>query len=324
MNSAVIIMNLGTPVAPTTGAVRAFLKEFLCDRRVVEVPRPVWLGLLYGIILPLRTPRVAKAYASIWTDGESPLRSITVAQAEALQTLLRERLGDSAPVVRFAMSYAGPDLPSVISGLENEGIDRFVVLPLYPQYSATTTGSIFDCVARLFLTRRNIPSISVIKDYFDHPAYIQALAHSVDSYWQQHGRPECLLMSFHGIPQRNVDLGDPYLEQCRITAKRLSQALGLKDEQWVLSFQSRFGRAKWISPYTVEVTRDLAHKGVKHVDVICPAFAADCLETLEEMAVENRREFVEAGGENYRLIPCLNTQKDHIAMMVELVECYFP
>lgn len=324
MKNAVIIMNLGTPVSPTKKAVRAFLREFLSDPRVVEVPRLLWWCILYGVILPFRTPKVTHAYQSIWGASESPLRQITLSQADKLQAALTEKFADNAPVVAYAMSYAGPGLESVVNQLESLEIDNILILPLYPQYSATTTGSIYDSVARLIRSRRNIPQLQVVKDYHRNPIYIQALAESVKKHWQNHGQCEVLLMSFHGIPQRNVDLGDPYYRQCKMTAELLAQELGLTTSQWSLSFQSRLGRAQWLMPYTSDSLQKLGQKGIRSVDVICPAFSADCLETLEEIAVENKEVFIGAGGSEYHLIPCLNDQTMHIEMMVDLVERYLP
>lgn len=323
MKRAVIIMNLGTPAAPTAKAVRAFLKEFLSDPRVVEVPRPIWWCILNFVILPFRSPKVAKAYHSIWQNGGSPLRIITESQQQKLQLLLTDKLAADV-TVRHAMTYSGPSLETVVGELEAQGFEEFVLLPLYPQYSATTTGSIFDQLAELNARRRNIPQIHLIKHYHQHPLYIEALANSVRSHWQQHGQGQRLVMSFHGIPQRNVDLGDPYYEHCLSTARLLAQALNLQESQWIMSFQSRLGRAQWLQPYTSETLQKLARESVSHVDVICPAFSADCLETLEEMEEENKQVFIDAGGKQYGLIPCLNDSDEHIKMMAELLLDYLP
>ena len=324
MKTAVVIVNLGTPVEPTKKSVAAFLREFLSDPRVVEVPRPVWSLILNAFIIPFRVPRVAEAYKSIWTESGSPLRSITEKQAELLQESLREQLGDTAPLVRYAMTYSGPSLETVISELEAGNIDHILVLPLYPQYSATTTGSVYDQLAGIVRRRRNIPQIHVIKQYFDYPPYIEALAQTVLESWQKRGRPQRLLMSFHGIPQRYCDKGDPYFKQCRATAESLAARLELSSQQWALSFQSRLGKAKWLSPYTIDVLTQWGREQLEHVDVICPAFSADCLETLEEIDVENREVFTTAGGGRFDLIPCLNDHPAHIKMMTELVRSYLP
>jgi ferrochelatase len=324
MKTAVIIMNLGTPQQPTKKAVRAFLKEFLSDSRVVEIPRPIWWMILHGIILPFRTPRVTRAYQQIWQDGDSPLRLITRRQSEKLQQFLDKSSGGIPPLVTYAMSYAGPDLASVVNGLRPQGFDNFLVLPLYPQYSATTTGGIYDQYARIIAKSRDIPRLSIIKDYFDNPDYIDALAQSVKRQWQQSGQADVLLMSFHGIPQRYVDLGDPYYQQCLQTAKSLADQLQLADDRWQISFQSRLGRASWLTPYTSVVLEKLGRENIKHVDVICPAFAADCLETLEEIAEENKDIFIQSGGEQFHLVPCLNDHDSHIKMMANLLDPYLP
>ncbi|WP_101759313.1 ferrochelatase [Oceanicoccus sp. KOV_DT_Chl] len=325
MKKAVVIMNLGTPAEPTKNAVRSFLKEFLSDSRVVEIPRAIWWWILHLIILNFRTPRVARAYQKIWQQDGSPLRVITVAQADKLQTHLQTTYGKAdCPQVKLAMTYSGPCLADVVSELQQQGVDHIVLLPLYPQYSATTTGSIYDQLAAIIVRQRDIPSVHIIKQYFDHPLYIKALAHSVEEQWSQTGRPDRLLMSFHSIPQRYVDAGDPYYEQCMGTAKLLAEKLGLNQGQWLVSFQSRIGFAKWLSPYTIEVLKELGEQEIKHVDVICPAFAADCLETLEEIQYENKAVFIAAGGEQFNLIPCLNEHPDHIEMMASIIDNYLP
>ncbi len=311
-------MNLGTPVAPTKKAVRAFLKEFLSDSRVVEIPKLIWYLILYGIILPFRTPRVTRAYQQIW-QGDSPLRLITYRQVEKLQLYLNKIFKDDVPEVACAMNYSGPALEQLVNHYQLQGVERFVVLPLYPQYSATTTGAVYDQYARMISRARNIPQLHIIKDYHDNPAYIDALALSVKRQWAISGQAEKLLLSFHGIPQRYVDLGDPYYQQCSRTAELLAKKLQLRADQWQISFQSRLGRAKWLSPYTSATLEKLARENIKHVDVICPAFAADCLETLEEIDKENRVIFQNAGGEKFHFIPCLNDDDSHIKMMAKLL-----
>lgn len=320
MKSAVVLMNLGTPSAPTIAAIRRYLREFLSDKRVVEIPRLIWYPILYGVILPFRPKRTAKAYQALWHEyGDSPLRVISQQQLGALAKHLQSMRGADAPLVRLAMTYGEPALPRVIDELLAQGAEHILVLPLYPQFSATTTGPIYDCVAKLFQTRRNIPSIAVLKQYFDHPLYIDALAQSVRAHWQQHGRAQRLLMSFHGIPRRNVELGDPYRAQCEATAALLAQQLGLRAEEWSLSFQSRLGRAEWLQPYTSVTMQQWGEAKLASVDVICPAFAADCLETLEEIALENRAIFQRAGGGEFRYIPCLNASTAHIQLLAQLV-----
>ncbi|MCG3171171.1 MAG: Ferrochelatase [Pseudomonadales bacterium] len=316
--AAVILVNLGSPRAPTPAAVAAFLAEFLSDQRVVELPRLLWQPVLRGIVIPLRAKRVAHAYASIW-DGDSPLRAIALRQRERLQQRLRASLGDAAPWVRLAMSYQGPSIAATIEDCQRRGIERIVVLPLYPQYSATTTAAVFDQVARHLLHTRSLPGLHLVRDYHDAPGYIAALAASVREHWDSQGRGAHLLLSFHGIPEVNVRKGDPYARQCERTARLLADELGLGDGDWTLAYQSRFGRQRWLMPYTNETLHRLAADGVRSVDVLCPAFAADCLETLEEMVVENRAVFLEAGGAEYRFIACLNDRDDHIAMLHDIV-----
>lgn len=324
MKSAVVLMNLGTPAAPSKKAVREFLREFLSDPRVVEVPRAVWWLVLNLIIIPLRAGKVADAYRSIWTESGSPLRAITQSQEQKLQAMLQQVMGENAPVVRHAMTYSGPCLKDVIDQLESEGVDRIIVLPLYPQYSATTTGSVYDRVAEVIRCKRNIPELIVVKQYFNHPLYIQALARSVEDHWQQNGRGQRLLMSFHSIPKSCCDRGDPYYEQCKVTAEDLAEALNLKPDEWLMSFQSRVGYAEWLSPYTIDVVKQWGAEKLESLDVICPAFSADCLETLEEIAVENRHVFLEQGGQKFELIPCLNDSAPHIELLADLTRAYLP
>lgn len=324
MKSAVVLMNLGTPGEPTVASIRRYLREFLSDKRVVEIPRIVWYPILYGIILPFRPKRTVMAYQQLWREhGDSPLRAISAQQLDALATYWRNRSGDNTQF-RLAMTYGEPSLPNIVDELCAQGVRHILVLPLYPQFSATTTGAIYDRVAALFQTRRNIPSISVLKQYFDHPLYIAALAQSVRAHWDKYGRAQRLLMSFHGIPRRNVELGDPYRMQCEMTAKSLAQTLGLNADEWSLSFQSRLGRAEWLQPYTSAVMQELGSAKLVSVDVICPAFATDCLETLEEIAIENREIFQRAGGGEFRYIPCLNASNAHIELLAQLVADNLP
>lgn len=324
MKQAVILMNLGTPAEPTPKAVRSFLKEFLSDRRVVEVPKLIWWCILHGFILPFRSLKTAKGYKVIWEEGGSPLRLITQRQTEKLQRLLSQHEMMEDITVAHAMSYSGPSLEDIVSMLEEKGCERFLILPLYPQYSATTTGSVYDQVAALFKRRRNIPEIQLIKQYYDFPPFIEALAQSVEKQWKTSGPSDRLLMSFHGIPQRNVDLGDPYFQQCKKTAELLAERLKLKEGQWAISFQSRLGRAIWLQPYTSAILEEWGKEQINHVDVICPAFSSDCLETLEEIKEENKHIFQSAGGGKFHLIPCLNDMDEHIEMMFELVRRYLP
>lgn len=314
---AVLLVNLGTPDQPTPKAVGRFLREFLSDRRVIEIPRLLWQVILNLLVIPLRAKRVAHAYESIWAKGDSPMRIILSAQA----TALAEELAAQHPHVDVVpvMSYGNPALSAALDRLSADGVEQIIVLPLFPQYSATSTGPVYDVVSRWMLAQRNLPSMTLIKDYFDHPLYIQALADSVRRYQAIHGQPEKLLMSFHGIPQPYADRGDPYPQRCHVTAKLLAQALGLSDDAWLISFQSRFGRQEWVKPYTNITLAEWAKSGVKSVQIISPAFSADCLETLEELAVENRETFLAAGGQTYDYIPALNDDALHIEMMASLV-----
>jgi len=314
----VLLVNLGTPDSPERSDVRRFLKEFLWDHRVVEVPRPVWWLVLNGVILNTRPSRSAAAYQKIWTQDGSPLLVISQRQKIALQSQLGKRF--AGPIkVALAMRYGNPSIAAGLAELRAAGAHRILVLPLYPQYSATTTASIFDGIAINLRKQRWIPELRFVNHYHDDEGYIQALAGSVKRHWDEHGRSELLLMSFHGIPREYFEKGDPYHCECQKTGRLLAEALGLGQEQWRLSFQSRLGPKEWLRPYTDETLREIATQGVKSVDVICPGFSVDCLETLEEIAMENRDEFLGAGGESYRYIPCLNDQPEHIAVLSDLV-----
>ncbi len=315
--TGVLVTNLGTPDAPDRGALRAYLKEFLWDPRVVEIPRPLWWLILNGVILNVRPARSAVAYSSIWTDEGSPLLVHTRAQAQALGNALAERHGDHL-VVDFAMRYGNPSIPAVLQRMFDRGVRRLVVLPLYPQYSCATTASTFDALAQDFTRRRWLPELRFVSSYHDHPAYIDALAASVESYQAEHGRPQKLLLSFHGEPRRYLDRGDPYHCQCHATSRLLAERLRLGEGEYLTTFQSRFGKAEWLRPYTDEVLKSLPREGVKSVQVVCPGFAADCLETLEEIDVENRGYFLDAGGESFGYIPCLNDNPDHIEALATI------
>ena len=324
MKSAVIIMNLGSPIDTTPASVRAFLKEFLSDRRVIEVPKLIWFIILHCIILVFRTPKVVKAYQKIWLSEGSPLRVTTQQQVIKLQQQLSARMGDEAPVVRYAMTYTGPSIAQVVGELNQQGIEHILVLPLYPQYSATTVGSIYDQISAIVSQSRNIPQIHVIKSYYQYSLYIEALAYSVKEVWDESGKADHLLMSFHSIPQSYSDKGDPYFYECMKTANLLAEKLGLTESEWEVSFQSKVGFSKWLSPYTSSRVEKLAKEKVKSLEVICPAFSVDCLETLEEIDMENREIFLENGGEKFTMIPCLNDKDCHIDMMSGLVEKYLP
>ncbi|WP_230659095.1 ferrochelatase [Psychrobacter sp. I-STPA10] len=318
---AVLLVNLGTPDAPTTPAVRRYLRQFLSDPRVIEIPQFLWAIILNLFVLTTRPKRVAHAYASIW-EGDSPIRKILNSQVDLLQTKLDKLDNTTLPVgvsVHAAMSYGNPALPEVMSQLQNEGVEHFVILPLFPQYSATSTGAVYDAVSKWALQQRNLPSISIVKDYFSHPLYIAALADSIRRYQAEHGKPDKLMFSFHGIPQPYADKGDPYPERCKHTAMQVAQSLELSDDEWIISFQSRFGKQEWVKPYTDVTLKAWGASGVCSVHVVSPAFSADCLETLEELAIENRKYFLEAGGQEYHYIPALNTDAAHIELMAALV-----
>lgn len=316
--SAVLLVNLGTPDAPTAAAVRPYLAEFLGDPRVIEYPRLLWKLILHGIILRIRPKRSAHAYQRIWTAEGSPLRVGSEALAASLGAeLARRRPG---PVtVALAMRYGKPSVADTVAKLQREGVRRLLVLPLYPQYSATSTGSVFDAVADTVKGLRWPPELRQVNDYHDDPAYIAALAASVRAHWETHGRGDKLLMSFHGIPERYTRAGDPYYCQCHATARLLREALGLSEDEAIFSFQSRVGRERWLHPYTDETVRALGARGIKRLDVISPGFAVDCLETLEEIAMQNAEFFREAGGETLSYIPCLNSAPAHVDALADLV-----
>jgi len=315
----VLMVNLGTPDAPDRASVRRYLKEFLWDPRVVEMARPIWWFVLNGVILNTRPGRSAKAYQKVWTDEGSPLLVISQRQRLALAELLELRFGCEVPVA-LGMRYGNPSIASALDELRDNGARRILVLPMYPQYSATTTASIFDAVAEQLRDWRWLPELRFINHYHDDPAYIGALADSVRHHRSEFGGSEKLLMSFHGIPEEYFHKGDPYFCECQKTGRLLADSLDLDATQWQLSFQSRLGPKQWLQPYTDHTLEELARNGVKSVQVMCPGFSADCLETLEEIAMENREVFLNAGGERYEYIPCLNDEAQHIAMLANLVD----
>jgi protoporphyrin/coproporphyrin ferrochelatase len=314
----VVLVNLGTPDAPTASALRRYLKEFLSDPRVVEIPRAVWWFILNGIILPLRSGKSAAKYASIWTKDGSPLKVYTEKQAILLRGYLGERGHDVQ--VDYAMRYGNPSLSQVLDKLKAAGCDRILVLPAYPQYSGATTASIFDAVFSHYARVRNVPELRLIKHYHDQEGYVRALQKAVFAYWDMHGRPDKLVMSFHGVPKRTLLLGDPYHCECQKTARLLAKQLQLSPDQYQVTFQSRFGKAEWLQPYTAPTLVKLAKEGVGRVDVICPGFTSDCLETLEEIAMEARRDFLTAGGKEFHYIPCLNDSPAWIIALAEIAE----
>lgn len=311
MVTGILLVNLGTPDAPTAKALRRYLGEFLWDRRVTELPRWFWWFVLHGVILRIRPASSARLYEKVWTENGSPLLSISKLQAQALQ----KTLGEEFKVV-LAMRYGNP---SIASGLEELcNVERIIVLPLYPQYASATTGSSFDAIADVLKTWRRVPDLKFISHYHENSAYINALIVQIKAYWNEHGIPDKLLFSFHGIPQRFVSAGDPYADQCHKTAKLV--ALGLDIENWEVVFQSRFGREKWLEPYADHRLIALGKEGIKRVDVVCPGFSADCLETLDEIDRENRDIFLEAGGEEFHYIPALNDSEEHIEALVKILK----
>ena len=316
--TAVVLVNLGTPDEPTTPAVRRYLKQFLSDPRVVEIPRAVWWLILHLIILPFRSSKSAAKYQSIWSKEGSPLKVHTQKQA----TLLRGALGERGHKVGVAMAmrYGAPSVPEVLDRLKAEGCDRILVMPAYPQYSGTTTASINDAVFAHYARVRNVPELRMIRNYHDHPAYIAALRESVHKHWDANGRGEMLVMSFHGVPKRTLTLGDPYHCECHKTARLLAAELGLSPKQYMVTFQSRFGKAEWLQPYTAPTLQQLAKDGLKRVDLMCPGFTSDCLETLEEIAIEARHDFIEAGGREFHYIACLNESMPWVTGMAQIAE----
>ena len=314
----VILANLGTPDAPTVPAVRAFLKQFLSDQRVIEIPPVLWQLILRLFVLPFRPKRVAEAYASVWNQ-DSPMREILLQQVDAIQQRLITQYPEFELQIVPAMTYGQPSIHTVLAQLEQQTVDHVVLFPLFPQYSATSTAPLYDAVANWIVKQRNLPGLSLIRDYYQHPLYIESLAQSVRDYRAVHGTADKLLMSFHGIPQPYADKGDPYADRCRITGQLVADALGLGADQWAVSFQSRFGKQEWVKPYTNEILTEWGKAGVQSVQVISPAFSADCLETLEELRVENAEIFHAAGGQAYAYIDALNVRSDHIDLLSELV-----
>jgi ferrochelatase len=308
-------VNLGTPDSPDFFSVRTYLKEFLWDRRVIEVNRVIWWLILNGIILNIRPLKSAKLYRAIWTKEGSPLLVESRKQVEALQKIL----GDGY-VVALGMRYGAPSLKVGLLNLRQAGVESVVILPLYPQHSGATTGSTFDAITALFQHCRHVPKFKFITDYFKNSKYIEAMKVKIEDFQKKYGKPQKLIFSFHGLPQSYVDKGDPYFLQCHETSRLLAESLGLSLEEWSISFQSRVGRMEWLRPYTDEYLKSLPKLGVTNVQVFCPGFSSDCLETLEEIAIQNKKFFMEAGGHTYRYIPALNHSAEHIGMMADLVK----
>ncbi len=315
--TALLLINLGTPDAPTFWPVRRYLKQFLSDPRVVEIPRALWWLILNGIILWLRPAASARKYAAIWSNEGSPLR----VHGERLAEALRRRLSASAQagmLVEHAMRYGNPSIESALSRLHAAGAQRILIMPMYPQYAASTTGAAYDAVGDWLRSIRNVPEIRWIRHFHDHPAYIGALARLLTRHWEKHGKPARLLMSFHGLPRYTLNKGDPYHCECQKTARLLAESMGLAPKEWQLAFQSRFGKARWLEPYTAATLREWGHEANGRVDVICPGFVADCLETLEEIGIEGRQLFLSSGGKEFHLLPCLNESADWVEAIDEI------
>ncbi len=315
--TGVILANLGSPTAPTTRAVRRFLKAFLGDPRVVNLPRPLWWLILNFFVLPFRPSRSAKAYSKVWHEKGSPLTYLT----RQLSEKVADKLAAKGVSVDYAMRYGEPSIANRLKEFKKAGVTDVIVLPLYPQYSSTTTASIYDDLVKELNQWRHLPGIRFVSDYHQDEHYIAAVADSIEQAWREHGKNELLLMSFHGLPEKLTQLGDPYFHQCHQTAALIAKKLGLNDQQWLIVFQSRFGKAQWLKPYCVDTLQELPGLGIKTIDVVCPGFAVDCLETLEEIAMENKSIFIESGGTDYRYIPALNDTDAHVDAIINLLDC---
>ena len=315
--TGILLINLGTPEAPTAAALRPYLKEFLSDPRVVEIPRLIWWLILNGIILNTRPKKSAAKYAAIWTKDGSPLKVHTAKQAKLLKGWIGEKIA-SPFRVEYAMRYGQPAITATLARMKADGCDRILLLPLYPQYAASSTATAFDAAFTWLKKIRNQPALRCVRSYHDHPAYIQALVANIRDYWQIHGRPDVFLISFHGVPRYTLDKGDPYHCECRKTARLLTEALGLVEEQYRVTFQSRFGRAEWLQPYTDKTLSELGKSGIGRVDVVAPGFTSDCLETLEELAMEGRDSFLTSGGKKFNYIPALNEHPAWIAALGQI------
>ncbi|MDP4529477.1 ferrochelatase [Alkalimonas delamerensis] len=315
----ILVTNLGTPDAPTPAALKRYLKEFLSDPRVVEVPRLLWWLILHGVILRFRPRRSAKAYATVFNEQGSPLLFHTQQQCDAIRQQLQQQ-GHRNLEVAFAMRYGNPGIQTVLDELFAKGVRKLLVVPLYPQYSASTTASTFDAIAKDFTRRRWLPDFRFVSHYHDFPAFIEAAAQQIETFWQQHGKPQKLILSYHGIPKRYLLNGDPYHCECHKSSRLIAQRLGLDSDEYLTTFQSRFGREEWLTPYTDETLKALPAQGITHVQVFCPGFSADCLETIEEIGEENREYFLTAGGAQYDYIPALNDNPAHIDALCQLIE----
>ncbi len=321
----VLLVNLGTPSAPTTKAVRRYLREFLSDGRVVNLAKILWLPILNLVVLPMHSKKSAHAYKSVWTEEGSPLLAISKKQQVALADYLTvhsefKKYSDTPIKIALAMCYGKPSIAEALEELRAQKIKKLIILPLYPQYSATTTAAIFDKVADVFRSWRVLPDFRFISNYYAHAQYIETLAHHIESFWRENPRAQKILFSFHGLPKTHIKAGDPYFDECKLSTKNLVRRLNLPEDGWQLSFQSRLGKAEWLKPYTDKTLKTLAKEGVASVQVVCPGFSADCLETLEEVAIEYKKVFLKAGGKRYEYIPCLNDTPSHIAFFAELIK----
>ena len=319
----VILTNLGTPDAPTAGSLRRYLKQFLSDPRIVELPRLLWWFILHGVILLTRPKQSAALYKKVWTDEGSPLRVYTRDLTVGVTTALEKRFGTGL-IVDFAMRYGSPSIESVIQSQLQRGVTQLLVLPLYPQYSCTTIGSTFDALSADFSQRRTLPELRFLNGYHTHPAFILALANKIRAHWQLHGRADRLIFSYHGEPKRYIDAGDPYQRQCEETTQLTARLLALEESQFMSAYQSRFGREEWLRPYLDETLKSLPGKGIQSVQIVCPGFAVDCLETLDEIDRENRDHFLCAGGDRYEYIPCLNSDEEHAEALATVISQKMP
>jgi len=314
----ILLANLGSPTAPTTKAVRRFLKDFLGDPRVVNLPRSLWWLILNFFVLPFRPSRSAKAYRKVWHEKGSPLTYLT----RQLTENVAEQLKPKGISVNYAMRYGEPSIATQLKAFKKAGITDVIVLPLYPQYSSTTTASIYDDLTKELKQWRHLPSFQFISDYHQDSHYIAAVAASIEQAWREQPKNELLVMSFHGLPEQLTQWGDPYFHQCHKTAALIAEKLGLTEKQWMIVFQSRFGKAQWLKPYCVDTLQVLPTQGIKAIDIVCPGFAVDCLETLEEIAMENKSIFMEAGGSEYRYIACLNDSEAHVDALIQLLHLH--
>ena len=313
--TGVLLVNLGTPERPVCPGLRKYLSEFLMDPRVIEIPKLLRMILVKGIIINFRSHKSAATYREIWTENGSPL----LINSQQLGNKTAEKLGDDFEV-EVAMRYGKPSIADKLATLHSKGVRKLVVIPLYPQYSGSTNGSTFDALGLALSKQRWVPKLNFVSDYYKYDSYIKAVGDSITQHWQQHGRKQKLLMSFHGVPKKYITRGDPYQSQCAETAHAVAQYLNLQDDEWMLVFQSRFGAEEWLQPYCDQTLKSLPAKGITSVDMICPGFSADCLETLEEIEGENKEYFMEAGGKEYSYIPCLNASDSHAQLMTEIVK----